>query len=54
MNDEGDIDSAGLLLEEGVVLQASGHEPPVVEPEDDEVPPWGVLAPDPTGLGALA
>lgn len=54
MNDEGDIDVVLPLLEERAVPPGPDQEASTAEPEDSEVPPSGVLEPDPTGLGALA
>ncbi|HXH77441.1 hypothetical protein [Nocardioides sp.] len=54
MNDEGDIELQLPAIDVLAALEGSEQDPPLAEPKDGEVPPSGVLAPDPTGLGALA
>lgn len=56
MNDEHNDDTDELTGLAGELAPADDAEPDqtIPVPKDGEVPPSGVLPPDPTGLGALA
>lgn len=53
MNND-DMDQVSGLDDELASVENVEPDAPVVEPKEVEVPPSGVLPPDPTGLGALA